>query len=128
MTDVDGKDDYARLKISTMTSDTPTVSLEDCDFLQETIEDDVMDIQIISDVVTWEGEAANWRLEIDVAIEVDMKSTAIVLQKDIWFSEEIRILEGTDYQSRLLPINTGWEFEPESNATYSRSIRSLSIR
>lgn len=124
--DLDGKEDYARLSVTPMSGGALAASLEDGEYVEEFINDIVTDIQIITDTIAWNGEnGVRFQLIMDAGVVFTLKDSTLVLQKDVWFSEEISIRSAPSYTQHLLPVNQGWDFEPEANAAFQREIQKI---
>ncbi len=124
--ELESPEEYAKFSIEEMKNDQMDPYLSGVAFKTYPVSSMIKDIKIITDKIFYTIGENDYHYICDEGIVLmQSEKGTIVFEKEIWFSEEIRILHGTDYQDHLLPIKNGWDFEDDLNAAFERSEKSV---
>jgi hypothetical protein len=96
-------------------------------FPEETkVESEIIDVKIVTDTIScYEGQIGIYEVKFDVAIIFDMNESSVIFEKDVWFSEDIRIHMNSKNEIVLKPVNNGWTFSDPYRGIFSREIKSV---
>lgn len=90
------------------------------------VQAEIRDIKIVTDTIScFLEQTGNYEVKFDVAIIFDMRESSIVLEKDIWFSEDIIVHSNTNNEKVLKPIDNGWKFKKPYKGVYKREMVSV---